>query len=158
MYSLSDMSIRHAVNASASAIAAAANRDNTCISCAGIGRLYKRAEYGPRRYASGDVDGDEAFLRYEGVTGNTSITLQLKSGAAAASMQRADAVTIINDLHRGKNAGKAWKLVIDIVAALFLVLSLIGYILFFSLRQTQTLALTGISLAALFGIFFLFVP
>lgn len=111
-------------------------------------------------YASGDVDGDEAFLRYEGVTGNTSVTLQLKTGAASASMQRADAVTIINDLHRGKNAGKAWKLVIDVAAALFLVLSLVGYILFFSLRHRlmQTLTLTGLSLAGLFGIFLLFVP
>jgi len=111
-------------------------------------------------YASGDVDGDEAFLRYEGVTGNTSVIVQLKSGATTASLQPADAATIINDLHRGKNAGKVWKLVIDIAAIIFLALSLVGYILFFSLRHrlVQTLTLTGLSLAGLFGIFLLFVP
>jgi hypothetical protein len=111
-------------------------------------------------YTSGEIDGEEAFLRFDGVTGNTSVTLDLASGEGEAVQRKADAVTIINDLHRGKNAGQAWKLLIDITSLLFLVLSLIGYILFFSLRHrlTQTLLLTGISLAALAGVFMLFVP
>jgi hypothetical protein len=111
-------------------------------------------------FSSGEIEEDEAFLRFDGVTGNTSVTLDLETGKAMVTQRRADAVTIINDLHRGKNAGAAWKLLIDISSGLFLVLSLIGYILFFSLRYrlTQTLALTGISLAALLGIFWLFVP
>jgi hypothetical protein len=111
-------------------------------------------------YSSGDVDGDEAQLRYEGVSGNTSVTLETKTGAADASFRKADAVTIINDLHRGKNAGKAWKLLIDISAGIFLALSLVGYILFFSLRHRlrQTLILTAASLAALAGIFYWLVP
>jgi hypothetical protein len=111
-------------------------------------------------YTSGEIDGEEAFLRFDGVTGNTSVTLDLASGEGEAVQRKSDAVTIINDLHRGKNAGQAWKLLIDIVSLLFLALSLIGYILFFSLRYrlTQTLLLTGISLAALAGVFMLFVP
>jgi hypothetical protein len=111
-------------------------------------------------YTSGEIDGEEAFLRFDGVTGNTSVTLDLSSGEGEAVQRKSDAVTIINDLHRGKNAGQAWKLLIDITSLLFLVLSLIGYILFFSLRYrlTQTLLLTGISLAALAGVFMLFVP
>lgn len=111
-------------------------------------------------YTSGEIDGEEALLRFDGVTGNTSVTLDLATGEAEAVQRKSDAVTIINDLHRGKNAGQAWKLLIDITSGLFLVLSLIGYILFFSLRYrlTQTLLLTGISLAALVGVFMLFVP
>lgn len=111
-------------------------------------------------YASGDVDGDEAQLRYEGVSGNTSVTLETRTGAADASFRKADAVTIINDLHRGKNAGKAWKLLIDVSAGIFLALSLVGYILFFSLRHRlrQTLTLTAVSLGALAAIFYWLVP
>ena len=77
-----------------------------------------------------------------------------------AATRKADAVTILNDLHRGKNAGAAWKWLIDISAVIFLVLSLVGYILFFSLRHrlVQTMALTVVSLGALVGIFVLFVP
>jgi hypothetical protein len=111
-------------------------------------------------YSSGEIDGEEAFLRFDGVTGNTSVTLDLAIGQAEAVQRKSDAVTIVNDLHRGKNAGAAWKLLIDITSILFLALSLIGYILFFSLRYrlTQTLLLTGISLVALAGVFVLFVP
>ncbi|HEU0095547.1 MAG TPA: PepSY-associated TM helix domain-containing protein, partial [Rhizomicrobium sp.] len=71
-------------------------------------------------YASGDVDGDEALLRFEGVSGNTGVTLQIKSGAADATFRKADTLSVINDLHRGKNAGKAWKLLIDVSAAIFM--------------------------------------
>ncbi len=111
-------------------------------------------------YTSGEIDGDEAYLRYEGVTGNTSIVVDMKTGVADATVQKPDAVTILNDLHRGKNVGAAWKLFIDISAALFLILSLIGYILFFSLRYrlAQTLVLTGVSLAAMVGVFVWLVP
>lgn len=111
-------------------------------------------------YASGEIEDDEAYLRFEGVGGNASAVLDLKTGTAEITTRKADAVTILNDLHRGKNAGGAWKWLIDISAAIFLVLSLVGYILFFSLRHrlVQTMALTLVSLGALVGIFLLFVP
>ncbi len=111
-------------------------------------------------YSSGEIDGDEAFLRFEGVTGNASVMVDLKTGAAEATLQRSDAVTVLNDLHRGKNAGDAWKLFIDISAAIFLVLSLVGYILFFSLRYrlAQSLGLTIASLAAMTAVFVWLVP
>lgn len=111
-------------------------------------------------YASGEIDGEEAFLRFEGVTGNASVMVDLKTGAAEATRQKANAVTILNDLHRGKNVGDAWKLLIDVSAAIFLVLSLVGYILFFSLRYRlmQSLGLTVASLAAMAAIFVWLVP
>lgn len=111
-------------------------------------------------YTSGEIDGDEAYLRYEGVTGNASLVVDLETGQVEATRQKPDAVTVLNDLHRGKNVGEAWKLFIDISAALFLILSLIGYILFFSLRYrlVQTLVLTGISLGAMVGVFVWLVP
>ncbi len=111
-------------------------------------------------YASGEIDGDEAFLRFEGVSGNASVVVDLKTGAAEATRRKADAVTILNDLHRGKNAGAAWKLLVDISAAVFLILSLVGYILFFSLRYrlAQSLGLTVVSLAAMAAIFVWLVP
>lgn len=111
-------------------------------------------------YSSGEIDGDEAFLRYEGVTGNASVMVDLKTGAAEATLQKPDAITILNDLHRGKSAGDAWKLFIDISAAIFLILSLAGYILFFSLRYrlAQSLGLTIASLAAMAAIFVWLVP
>lgn len=111
-------------------------------------------------YASGDIDDDLAQLRFEGVSGNTSVTLDLTTGKADIAWQKATAFTMLNDLHRGKNAGKAWKGLIDVSAGLFLVLSLIGYILFFSMRHRlpTVLALTFGSIAALVALFVLWVP
>src|SRR5262245_60875028 len=73
-------------------------------------------------YASGDIDDGLAQLRFEGVTGNSSVTLDLETGDADIARQKATALTVLNDLHRGKNAGTAWKGLIDVSAGLFLVL------------------------------------
>jgi hypothetical protein len=69
-------------------------------------------------------------------------------------------MAIIQDLHRGKNSGSAWRWVIDLSAWIVLGLSLIGYVLFFSLRfrLKTSLILTAVSLAVLVGIAWLFVP
>lgn len=111
-------------------------------------------------YASGDIDEDLAILRFEGVTGNTSVSLDLATGDADIAYRKATALTVLNDLHRGKNAGTAWKWLIDVSAGIFLLLSLIGYILFFSMRHKlpQVLLLTAGSVGILIGLFVIFVP
>ncbi len=67
---------------------------------------------------------------------------------------------MIGDLHRGKNASVPWRAVIDVSAILVLALSIIGYVLFFSLRfrLRTSLILTAVSIAALVGVFVAFVP
>ena len=111
-------------------------------------------------YQSGEIIDGEAQLRTEGVNGASDILVDMESGKAEVSTERAQLVTTLNDLHRGKNAGAAWKLIIDASAIVVLALSLIGYVLFFSLRfRLRTgLILTGISLAALLAVFWLLVP
>lgn len=111
-------------------------------------------------YQSGEVIDGLAMIRLEGVTGSSDVEVDLESGEAQVTLQRADAVTTLNDLHRGKNAGAAWKLVIDLSAVVVLALSLIGYVLFFSLRfrLRTSLILTGVSLGALLAVFVFLVP
>jgi uncharacterized protein len=111
-------------------------------------------------YSSADIDSRQALLRFEGIKGNSDVTIDLKNGTALVSVQNSDVAAMLNDLHRGKNAGSAWRALIDIVGALILVLSIVGYVLFFSLsfRLRTSLALTGVSLVLLIGIFVLFVP
>lgn len=111
-------------------------------------------------YSSADIDSRQAFLRYEGVKGSSDVSIDLKSGQASARVRRADMLTVMDDLHRGKNVGKVWQWVIDLSGALFLVLSLIGYVLFFTLRfrLKVALVLTALSLSTLALIFVFFVP
>ena len=111
-------------------------------------------------FASADIDAGQALLRFEGIKGNSDVSIDLKNATARIAVTPSDAATIIDDLHRGKNAGPMWKALIDITGALLLALSILGYVLFFSLRfrLRTSLVLTGASLALLVGVFVLFVP
>ena len=111
-------------------------------------------------YSSGDLQGREALLRLEGPKGTTDIDVDLVSGRAEVKVARANFAAVIQDLHRGKNSGAAWRFVIDAAAYIVIALSLIGYVLFFSLRfrLKTSLILTAVSLAALAGVAIWLVP
>jgi hypothetical protein len=114
----------------------------------------------PGAYASADIDGPQALVRLEGPKGSSDLTIDLATGKADGRVTRPNLMAIIQDLHRGKNSGSAWRWVIDLSAWIVLGLSLIGYVLFFSLRfrLKTSLILTAVSLAVLVGIAWLFVP
>ena len=114
----------------------------------------------PGAYASTDIDGREALVRLEGPKGSSDLTIDLATGKADGRVTRPNLMAVIQDLHRGKNSGVAWRWVIDLSAWIVLGLSLIGYVLFFSLRfRLKTcLILTGVSLAVMVGVAWLFVP
>ena len=111
-------------------------------------------------YASGDLDGRQAIVRLEGPKGSTDLTIDLATGKGDARITTTNLMSIIQDLHRGKNVGVAWRWVIDLSAWLILAMALIGYVLFFSLRfrLKTSLILTAVSLAVLVGIAWFLVP
>lgn len=99
-------------------------------------------------------------LRLRGVTGGAEITLDRATGLATVKTERVNLLTVLTNLHKGKNAGAAWRLLIDAFAVTVLCLSVLGYLLFFSLRfRLRTgLILTGLTLAGGVGVFLLTVP
>ncbi len=111
-------------------------------------------------YRSGEVEDGQADLRFEGVKGSSTVMLDVASGQADVTVDRSTALEVIGDLHRGKNATVPWRLVIDASAVLVLALSMIGYVLFFSLRfrLRTSLILTVVSLGALVAVFVWLTP
>jgi hypothetical protein len=111
-------------------------------------------------YRSGEAEDGQANLRFEGVKGASTILLDTKTGQAEVTVEHATALTVIGDLHRGKNASVPWRAVIDVSAILVLALSVIGYVLFFSLRfrLRTSLILTAVSLGVLVAIFVWLTP
>ena len=111
-------------------------------------------------YSDSHIESGSVMIRMQGVKGSSDISVDLTSGKAEVRVQRASVVTMLNELHRGVMSGPIWKAVIDIVAGLVLTLSLIGYLLFFSLRLRlrTSLALTGMSLCLMVSLFIAFVP
>lgn len=102
-------------------------------------------------YASGDIADGQALIRLEGPPGVSDITVTLATGEAEVVTRRATPIAMLNDLHKGKATAAGWRLLIDISAVLFIVMSVLGYVLFFSLRfrLVPSLILTGLSLVVL---------
>jgi uncharacterized protein len=111
-------------------------------------------------FQSGEVIDGEAQVRLEGPKGSTDLLADLGAGEVEVTTKRARLLDTLNELHRGKNSGAAWKAVIDLSAVLVLALSVIGYVLFFSLRfrLRTSLVLTAASLAGLVAVAVLFTP
>ena len=106
-------------------------------------------------YKDGAVATDRVFARLRGARGSSDIRADLKDGSVVVTLQRATTLGLFNALHRGEQAGKAWQTFIDIVAVALIVLSLIGYTIFFSMQARLktalfVTALTLLGTAALF--------
>lgn len=111
-------------------------------------------------YKSAELLDDEAHIRLEGVSGRSDVIVNLQDGSTEISVHRATLVSLIGDLHRGKNSGTAWQWLIDVSAVLILALSLLGYVLFFSMRFRlgPSLKLTAASLLAMVALYIFLVP
>ena len=101
------------------------------------------------RYQSSEVMDNEVMIRLESPAGATDIFVMADTGETEITQKSASTVSMLNDLHRGKNSGLGWSWLIDISAIIYIVLSLAGYILFLSIktRLVTHLVLTAVSLA-----------
>ncbi|MCH7336983.1 PepSY-associated TM helix domain-containing protein [Acinetobacter sp. NIPH 2699] len=101
------------------------------------------------RYQSSEILDGEVMIRLDSPAGSTDIWVLLDTAEAEITMKPASTVSLLNDLHRGKNVGAGWSWLIDISAVIIVLLSLAGYILFLTLktRLLTHLTLTAVSLA-----------
>jgi hypothetical protein len=111
-------------------------------------------------YSDGEIAGDDVFVRMQGTRGTSDVRGNLSTGDVTVYVERAAAVGMLNELHRGERAGSVWRLAIDVVAALLIVTSIIGFVLFLSLRfrLRVMLALIGVSVVVLGGLIVFVVP
>jgi uncharacterized protein len=106
-------------------------------------------------YSSGDRAGPEVFVRMQGVRGLSDVRANLNSGALEVIVEPAPPLSVMNELHRAERAGTAWRVFVDAVAILLIVLSVIGYLIFLSLRfrLRTALVLTVASAAGMWALF-----
>ena len=103
------------------------------------------------RFKSSEVMDNEVMIRLESPAGSSDVWLMLDTGEAEITQKSANTVSLLKELHRGKNTSVGWSWLIDIAAILILTLSIAGYILFLSIktRLVTHLTLTAISIALL---------
>ncbi|HMN46464.1 MAG TPA: PepSY-associated TM helix domain-containing protein [Povalibacter sp.] len=106
-------------------------------------------------YSSGDRAGPDVFARLQGVRGLTDVRVNLPTGRLEIVIEPAPATLVMNELHRAERASPSWRLLVDVVAVLLIVLSLIGYLIFLSMRfrLRTALLLTLVSAAGMWTLF-----
>ena len=111
-------------------------------------------------YKDGTVAMTQIFVRMRGARGSSDIRADLNNGSVAVTVERATTVALLNALHRGEQAGSAWRMFIDAIAAVLIAVSLIGYAIFFSMtpRLKTAVLVTGVSVLGTVALFLALVP
>jgi hypothetical protein len=106
-------------------------------------------------YQNGQAVERNVFVRMQGVRGSSDLIAHLDAGEVEVTVEPQDAVTIANELHRGERASPAWRFAIDVIAVALIAMSVLGYVIFLTLRfrLTTALVLTGLSAMVLIGVF-----
>lgn len=97
-----------------------------------------RGDYG----ASGavgtfDVSDDQLYVEFKGPGRSAEATIDRASGSFTLSQHRRGALVMLDDLHRGKDSGPAWRWVIDISGVLLFLASLSGIVMWVALPRRR---------------------
>lgn len=85
-------------------------------------------------------DGDELSLEFAGPAYAADVLVRREDGQYTGTITRHGAVALINDLHKGRDTGGGWSVVIDLSALLMGISSITGLVLLYSLKRKR---LTG---------------
>ena len=108
---------------------------------------YLRQTHGIKA-ALGDLDIDDSQIRvsFKGPGFAADAFVNRDKGTYELTTTNAGFVAVINDLHKGRDTGKVWPVLIDISAVLLILVSLTGIILLLYLKKKR---LSGLLIAAL---------
>jgi hypothetical protein len=95
------------------------------------------------------VDDDQCEVTFKGPGYSADAVIQRSTGTYELTENRMGAVAILNDLHKGRDSGKQWGVVVDLSAVLLTLVSLTGLILIFFLFKRRTSGLLTLAAGAL---------
>jgi hypothetical protein len=106
------------------------------------------------------VDERECLILFKGPGVMADVMIDRTTGAFTATQTSMGVVAILNDLHKGRDSGFAWSVLIDVSAVVTAVLSLTGIGLIFFLRRKRTSGLLTavVGTIALIVVWYLGVP
>jgi hypothetical protein len=96
----------------------------------------------------GEWSADEVYIALARPGGDAWISIDRATGAVEHEKTTRGAISLLNDLHKGRNAGKAWGWFIDIFAGACVVFTITGLILlqFHARSRPLTWPLVGLGL------------
>jgi hypothetical protein len=97
-----------------------------------------RAAHGVRAALSEfRVDDGECLVAFRGPAYAADAFIERESGRYSLTQTYHGAIALINDLHKGRDTGPVWSVVIDVSAALLILISVTGLILLFYLKMRR---------------------
>jgi len=81
------------------------------------------------------VDDDQLSITFKGPGYSADAAVDRKTGRYDVTESRLGIVAVLNDLHKGRDSGGAWKNVIDVSAVLLTFISLTGLILIYYIHK-----------------------
>lgn len=93
-----------------------------------------------------EADQGECTLAWKGPGRSADAVVDRATGRYSLSITRYGAVAILNDLHKGRDTGAIWSLVIDATAVLLTLVALTGLALIFFIRRRRTTGLVTVLL------------
>ena len=83
---------------------------------------------------SSDLAGQVLFVRMRGASGAAELQLDLHTGQGSATVQSFPISTLFKEMHRGEKAGAVWRAMIDITGLVLVATSMMGLMIYLSLR------------------------
>ncbi len=80
------------------------------------------------------LDDPECLVTFKGPGYSADAFIDRETGAYTLSERRQGLVAVLNDLHKGRDSGPVWSVLIDASAILMVVVSLSGLVLLFYLK------------------------
>lgn len=107
----------------------------------------------------GEWSADEVYVALARPGGDAWLSIDRETGAVEHEKTTRGAVSLLNDLHKGRNTGKAWSWFLDIFAGACVIFTVTGLILlqFHARARPLTWPLVGFGLAAPVILIILFV-
>lgn len=98
----------------------------------------------------GEWSADEVYVALARPGGDAWVSIDRETGAVEHEKTTRGAISLLNDLHKGRNTGKAWSWFIDIFAAVCVIFTVTGLILlqFHARARPLTWPLVGLGLVA----------
>jgi hypothetical protein len=107
-----------------------------------------RAEQGLKgRAGETRVDGGEASISFLGPGYSADTFIDTATGNYTTTVLAQGGVAVLNDLHRGRDAGEAWKWLIDLSGAVLTLVAVtgIGILLYLKKTRRQALLVMGVA-------------
>jgi hypothetical protein len=106
------------------------------------------------------VDDAQCSVSFKGPGYTADVFIDRQSGAYDVTETRMGLAAVLNDLHKGRDSGRAWAWVIDVSAVFMTVVSVSGIVLllFLQKRRYSGLVAATVGAALCFAIYRIWVP